>query len=29
MLMAVSSRLPLSLERFQLDRITQLLAEAR
>jgi hypothetical protein len=28
-LMAVSSRLPLSLERFQLDRITQLLAEAR
>lgn len=28
-LMAVSSRLPLSLERFQIDRITQLLAEAR
>jgi len=28
-LMAVSSRLPLSLERFQLDRLTQLLAEVR
>ena len=28
-LMAISSRLPLSLERFQLDRLTQLLAEVR